>query len=190
MRYLDAFAMPVPVQIAGRISSITNAFISSIVPAIMPTEEEVAASLQILELNPADLQCAYCGDKASEWDHLRPLVIDQRPTGYISEIRNLVPSCGKCNQSKGNKNWRDWIISEARLSPKTRGIPNLPKRIERLEAYETWSPSAQRLNLQELVGEDLWRKHWQNWQDLLDAMRRCHTHAQDIANKLRDHAKA
>ena len=106
--------MPVPVQIAGRISSITNAFISSIVPAIMPTEEEVAASLQILELNPADLQCAYCGDKASEWDHLRPLVIDQRPTGYISEIRNLVPSCGKCNQSKGNKNWRDWIISEAR----------------------------------------------------------------------------
>ncbi len=182
--------MPVPVQIAGRISSITNAFINSIVPSVMPTEQDVVDSLGILQLDPADLRCAYCGDKYSEWDHLRPLVVDQRPTGYISEIRNLVPSCGKCNQSKGNKNWGEWIISEARLSPKRRNIPDLTKRIERLKAYENWSPpSAQKLNLQELIGEDLWRQHWQNWQELLDAMRRCHTHAQEIANKLRGAAK-
>jgi hypothetical protein len=30
------------------------------------------------------------------------LVEEKEPIGYISEIRNLVPVCGKCNQSKGN----------------------------------------------------------------------------------------
>src|SRR5438132_2839296 len=119
MTYLDAFWLPVPVKITDRISSITNAFISSIIPVILPTEAEAERSLAILALDPADLRCAYCGDKASEWDHLRPLVVKQRPTGYISEIRNLVPSCGKCNQSKGNKEWRVWISSGARHSPQS-----------------------------------------------------------------------
>ena len=185
MSYLDAFWMPVPIKITDRISSITNAFISSIVPVIVPTEAEVEESLRILSLDPADLRCAYCGDKASEWDHLRPLVVKQRPTGYISEIRNLVPSCGKCNQSKGNKEWRVWIRSPARHSPQSREIPDLSARIERLERYDSWEPSRKPLDLQHLIGDELWAKHWDNWTALLAAIKTCQGHAQQIADRLR-----
>ncbi|MDG1250094.1 MAG: HNH endonuclease [Gammaproteobacteria bacterium] len=73
---------------------------------------------------------SFCGSTASEWDHLRPLVLDKKPTGYVSEIHNLVPACGKCNQSKGNKPWVSWIISTAKLSPRTRGVKDLEQRIK------------------------------------------------------------
>ena len=61
----------------------------------------------VIVLGEEGARCAYCGDKASDWDHLRPLVVKRRPTGFISEIANLVPACGKCNQSKGNSPWRE-----------------------------------------------------------------------------------
>lgn len=103
MSVLSVFAMPTMMKITGRTSTITNAFVSTIISAIQPTEAEVSEALEILGLNPNDLQCAYCGDRSTEWDHLRPLVRAKKPTGYISEIANLVPSCGKCKQSKGAK---------------------------------------------------------------------------------------
>jgi len=108
--------MPTPMKITGRSSSITNSFINSIIPIIVPTNEQVKEALEILGMDHDSFQCAYCGATASEWDHLRPLVLNKKPTGYISEIHNLVPACGKCNQSKGNKPWHTWITSSAKLS--------------------------------------------------------------------------
>lgn len=102
MNYLDVFRMPTPMKISGRSSSITNAFVNSIIPIIMPTSAQVEQALHILGMGYNSIRCAYCGDPQTEWDHLRPLVVDKQPTGYISEIHNLVPACGKCNQSKGN----------------------------------------------------------------------------------------
>ena len=125
-----------PMKITGRSSSITNAFINSIIPLFLPSAEEVKQTLEILEMTPSTFQCAYCGSVASEWDHLRPLIKDKKPTGYIYEIQNLVPSCGKCNQSKGNKEWKPWMLSTAKLSPTTRGIKDIPERLVRLEVYE------------------------------------------------------
>jgi hypothetical protein len=61
------------------------------------------------------LRLLWRGD--DNWDHLRPLVKNKLPTGYISEIRNLVPSCGPCNQSKGASDWRAWMRGKARGSP-------------------------------------------------------------------------
>lgn len=113
MDYLSLFRMPTPMKITGRSSSITNAFINSIIPVVPPCAEEVQQALKILGMTHENFQCAYCGGVASEWDHLRPLVKDKKPTGYISEIHNLVPSCGKCNQSKGNKEWKTWMLSTA-----------------------------------------------------------------------------
>jgi hypothetical protein len=139
MDYLARFRMPTPMKITGRSSSITNAFINSIIPVIYPTSSEVKQALEILEIDPENLSCAYCGSAATVWDHLRPLVSDKKPTGYISEIHNLVPSCGKCNQSKGNKPWKEWMRSDAKLSPKSKGVTDLEDRIARLEAYENSS---------------------------------------------------
>ncbi len=180
MKYLSLFQMPKPMKITGRSSSITNAFINSIIPVVPPTEEQVKEALEILGMSPETFQCSYCGASASEWDHLRPLVQNKKPTGHISEIHNLVPSCGKCNQSKGNKPWRDWILSNAPLSPKTKGISDLAERIERLENYERWGNPTQ-LDFEVVVGAELWQQHWRNWEQVQSIMRQ----AQQVAEQIR-----
>ena len=105
-----AFQMPSVQTMVSRKSSITNAFVNAVIPTIPPTADEIDEALTILGMEPTNVRCAYCGDKATEWDHLRPLVAKRRPTGFISEIANLVPACGKCNQSKGGSDWRKWML--------------------------------------------------------------------------------
>jgi HNH endonuclease len=156
---LDAFWMPSVQTMVSRKSSITNAFVNAILPATPPTLEEIEQALQILKMDPADLRCSYCGDKASEWDHLRPIVDDQRPTGYISEIANLVPACGKCNQSKGNSHWREWMLRSIPRSPTGRGVKNVSELIARLEAYGEWK-SPTKLEFEALLGAEKWAKYW------------------------------
>ena len=102
MTYLAAFRMPTPMKITGRSSSITNAFINSIIPVVVPTDQDVQRALEIFEMAPDDLRCVYCGDVSSEWDHLNPLVKAQKPIGYISEIANLVPAAS-ATSPKGTK---------------------------------------------------------------------------------------
>jgi hypothetical protein len=180
------FQMPTPVSIMGRSSSITNSFINAIIPVVLPTEDELKEALSILQMCADDLRCAYCGDRSTEWDHLRPLVVNQRPTGYISEIGNLVPACGKCNQSKGNKPWRTWMEGTAPQSPKTRGVPDLDTKISRLLAYEQWRP-VEPLHFDEIVGAEVWEQHWQNWQHVLDEMRESQKLAAQMRTTIKDH---
>lgn len=85
-----------------------------------------------------NLVCSYCGDATSEWDHLFPLVRNKRPTGYIHEIRNLVPSCGRCNHSKSGRDWDVWFRAERGRSPTSRRIPELEQRFARLEQFVAW----------------------------------------------------
>src|ERR1041385_4266050 len=125
---VKAFWMPSVQTMVSRKSSITNAFVNAVIPTNEPSVEEIDEALFILGLDPLDLRCAYCGDAATEWDHLRALVLNRRPTGFISEIANLVPSCGKCNQSKGNKPWRMWMLSKAKRSPSGRGLAGVEER--------------------------------------------------------------
>jgi hypothetical protein len=179
MPYLKLFRMPTPMKITGRSSSITNAFINSIIPVVPPTEEQVAEALQVLEMTDATFQCAYCGNQASEWDHLRPLAKGKRPTGYISEIHNLVPSCGKCNQSKGDKEWRDWIRSSAPHAPARRGIADIESRVKRLEAYENRCTPT-RMEFGDIVGEEVWAQHWKNCGRVHDLLRE----SQELATKI------
>lgn len=84
----------------------------------MPTEDEVREALEVLGMSESTVCCAYCGGPRTEWDHLNPLVRDKRPTGYVSEIHNLVPACGKCNQSKGSSSWETWMFGPAPWSQK------------------------------------------------------------------------
>jgi len=161
MKYLRLFRMPTTTKITSRFSSITNAFINSIIPVVQPTDEQGREALSILEMSADNFQCSYCGATATEWDHLRPLVLNKKPTGYISEIHNLVPACGKCNQSKGNKGWRQWMLSDAPLSPKTKAIPGLQERIRILEAFENWGTPT-RMDFESIAGTAVWARHWQN----------------------------
>ena len=183
MEYLSLFRMPTPMKITGRSSSITNAFINSIIPVIQPTEKEVKKALDILGMTPDTFQCSYCGITATEWDHLRPLVKDKKPTGYISEIHNLVPSCGKCNQSKGNKDWKHWIVSDATLSPKSKKVADLKERIIKLEAYAKWGTPTQ-VDFEAVVGLGVWGKHWKNWEELQNLMKHSQVLAEEIKSTI------
>jgi len=136
-------------------------------------------ALTILGMSLDTFQCAYCGAVASEWDHLRPLVKDKRPTGYVSEIGNLVPCCGKCNQSKGNKDWKAWMRSTAALSPMTRKVENLDERIRRLEEYEHWSTPT-KIDFVAAAGAAMWQQHWDNWTRVQEVMRQSQLHASKI----------
>lgn len=177
---LAAFQLPSVQTMVSRTSSITNAFVNSIIPSFQPSPEEIEEVLAIFEMEPTDVRCAYCGDKSSEWDHLRPLVLNKRPTGYISEIANLVPACGKCNQSKGNKDWRAWMRSAARLSPTGRQLQQIEQRIERLARFELWrTPTV--IDFATMLGPEEWQRYWALYDELLGELRKC----QDFADGLR-----
>ncbi|WP_157102471.1 HNH endonuclease [Sphingobium sp. TCM1] len=146
-----------PLKITSRTSSVTNGFVQAILPDIPPTEQDRAAALAALGLPPH--QCVYCGDQATDWDHLRPIVINKRPSGYLTDYRNLVPACGPCNQSKSGQNWKSWMTGKATRSPASRNIIDLQARIARLEAYERWG-DVDEVDFATLVGKDRWEAYW------------------------------
>src|SRR5262249_27596148 len=160
-----AFRMPAVQTMVSRKSSITNAFVNALIPVVVPTHEEIEEALRILGMAPSEVSCAYCGDRMTEWDHLRPIVVKQRPTGYVSEIANLVPACGKCNQSKGNSPWRQWILSKtAKHSPTARGKLDVPERIGRLDAYEQWRTPT-KIDIEAIIGKGDWDAYWKLWEN-------------------------
>ncbi len=176
-----AFQMPAVQSMTSRKSSITNAFVSALIPVIVPSIDEIDQALSILGINPADVRCAYCGDPATEWDHLRPLVLQRRPTGFISEIANLVPSCNKCNQSKGNKPWRDWIMNaNAKRSPTGRNLAGVAERVEKLETYELWRSPIQ-IDILAVIGQAEWEKYWALCDAVVAELEQC----QEVANDIR-----
>ena len=179
------FRMPTPVKITGRSSTITNSFVNSIIPVIMPTDAEIKEALAILGMSLKAVRCAYCGDPATEWDHLRPIVRGKRPTGYVSEIANLVPACSKCNQSKSGQDWRKWIAGAAPKSPGARGVPGLAGRITRLGAYEKWRVP-RHVDFEKIAGRARWKAHWENHDSLLRQMKKCQEVADEIRNAVRD----
>ncbi len=188
MNLKHVFKMPRAMKVTGRTSSITNAFVNSIIPCVYPTKEEVMRCLEILELDAEDLRCAYCGDKFTEWDHFRPIVTNKKPTGYISNIYNLVPSCGKCNQSKGSKNWKEWMLSSAHLSPKSRGISDLSQKVQLLEKYEQWG-NIDPVDFEKLVDKNIWEKHWANCQTLHGIMKQSQELAESIKKTIQQRYK-
>lgn len=181
--YLELFRMPTAVKITGRTSTITNSFVNSIIPVVHPTQEEVRHALELLGMRDGNIECAYCGDACTEWDHLRPLVKNKKPTGFISEINNLVPACGKCNQSKGNKPWKDWMLSDAPRSPKTRRVVDIDERIGRLEGYEKQA-QAHCVDFQSVLGEEVWTKHWENLARVENLLREAQNHSDVIKSEI------
>ncbi len=164
-----AFRMPKAVTITFRTSTLTNAFAAAILPNLQPKTSEIAEVLAILEIDPGNLTCAYCGDKATEWEHVHPIVKGKVPIGDPSSIRNLVPSCGKCNQSKGGKEWRNWIKSNAPLSPKSRNVRDLDKRIAHIAKYEKWANCSQ-IPIIDIVGKYLYRKYFGKLDQIVSEM--------------------
>lgn len=165
-----------PLTITSRTSSITNSFVQAILPSIEPSEKERNEAYKILEINPQKITCVYCGARATDWDHLRPLVRNKRPTGYINDVRNRVPSCAPCNQSKGAADWWKWMHSAARGSPRTKGVRDIKLRMKRLERFEKWG-RVEPLPLRDLVGPKKWDAYWSDLDVIVKKMFEAQAHA-------------
>jgi HNH endonuclease len=157
-------------KITSRTSSVTNSFVQAIMPPFESSGDEQREALLHLGMTPEDLHCVYCGATTTDWDHLRPLVKKKRPTGYISEIRNLVPSCGPCNQSKGASDWRAWMMGKAVGSPKTKNVVDIQERMSRLARFEEWG-GVHAIPFEELISKITWDEYWRQLEVILDAMR-------------------
>jgi hypothetical protein len=177
-----------PPKISGRSSTITGLFFNALTPYIEPSEAEVDKALEVLGMVRHKCVCAYCGDKKSEWDHFRAIVKGRAPTGYVTEIANLVPSCGKCNQSRGNKEWKSWMTGSAKQSPKTRGVSGLDLKVQRLEAFEAWSKPI-KIDYAELAGAAAWAKHLRHLEQILELLKEAEEHAKELRSSARAFAK-
>lgn len=163
-------------KLTGRRSTITGLFFTSLTPYVEPSDADVDEALEVLGMRRGACVCAYCGDRKSEWDHFRAVVKNRRPTGYITEIANLVPACGKCNQSRGNKDWRAWMMGKAKHCPMTRGVQDIQNRMQRLEAFEAWRKPIW-IDYEALLGKEGWDKHLVHLDEVLSVLERAELHA-------------
>lgn len=178
-RARSVFRMPSVQTMKSRKTSITNAFVSAIVPVVRPTDNDILEALTILGMTPESVECIYCGDKCNAWDHLRPIVVGRRPTGYISEIANLVPACQPCNSSKGNHSWKQWMLGDAPQSPKRRGVLGLDDRAARLEAYERWrTPTL--VNFEVILGRETYEDYWRELDRVIAELERSQAMAETL----------
>lgn len=169
IRHLSA---PTIKTITGRSSAIRAAFIKAIIPEIKPTEEEIDACLAHLPHTQSGKYCSYCGTiEATEWDHFRAVTEKQEPTGYITDIYNLVPACGKCNQSKGNKPWEFWIKTQAANAPGGRSdVKNLNEIIANLSSFQNWSDQLRfKMSDQFLNGQEV-KSYLKECEDLINTL--------------------
>ncbi len=117
-----------PSTVMGRKSTFANAFASALAPYDNFVPADVAEAMRDLGQDPeGELQCVYCGAEAATWDHVFNRVIRGDFSGHGHRIRNLVPCCRTCNESKGQKPWREFF--------ETRSPPDKEERIRRMERF-------------------------------------------------------
>lgn len=137
-----------------------------VIPVVEPAPEEKRQALKVLGMSEDNICCAYCGGEMEEWAPLRPLTEKGKPTGYIMEIHNLVPTCADCKKNKGNRNWRELMLAYAEAdSHLVWGKKNIWKRYDRLEAYENWG-QARQLDYEKIAGHELWARFVGNCRQL------------------------
>lgn len=184
------FKLPTKIKVSQRISSITNAFFNGIIPVLKPTDVEINKHLSILGMSETGYKCVYCGGEATTSDHLNPLVREKKPTGYITEIGNLVPSCNGCNQSKGNKNWRDFIDyllknsknDENRKSISEKQYSKVQNTLENFE--KTFKPEKINFDNQEI--QELLKLHLENYNTVIAAMNKSIDIERELTDKLKN----
>lgn len=166
-------------RIIGRWTTFNNSLQSALAIPESFDESKLADAMRILGQNSEDLKCVYCGKDAATWDHLYNNVVNGRFSGYGHRIFNLVPACRTCNESKGNKHWRDFL---EKLNPS-----NLNERIKILTEFEARS-NRERLGWQEIVAAvpDLAKQYDQVQTELRASLERADFIAQQIRSRLRE----
>lgn len=105
--------------------------------------------------------CAFCGAKqAPRKDHLIPVI---KCGDFVR--RNVVPACQKCDDSKGQKGYREWMRnSNSRRSLKARGFTD--EQIEKqIKLIDKWQSGYKPRTEAELFGKD-----YSTYQQILQKM--------------------
>ena len=112
-------------------------------------QPEIAAVIEYFGTDPP--QCAYCGDEdVRRWDHL----VAVKWCGD-TVLGNMVPACSRCDDSKRDMPYEEWMLSGARHSPKSRGVPDVEQRVARLRAYAEKYQYSPRSREERLVAADV-----------------------------------
>jgi hypothetical protein len=86
-------------------------------------------------MTEGNVLCIYCGtDPATRWDHLHPV-----SKGGDSSPGNLVPACGRCDDSKQDRTIEEWAASNAKHRPAASRVAAIFARIRKYQltyAYE------------------------------------------------------
>jgi hypothetical protein len=75
------------------------------------------------------------------------------------------------------------MLSDAKLSPTTRGIKDIAQRVKRLEAYER-SKAPTKIDFADIIGEDDWSQHQKNLERVQSLLRKSQVHAVKISAKV------
>ncbi len=110
----NKFKMPGQANLRNRSSTINNAFAIAITPYLPPSSDNLGWYYDELKISPR--QCGYCLQASDSVDHIMPLVRKGLPTGYITDIYNLIPCCSTCNSKKGAKDFRNWYLEKNNIS--------------------------------------------------------------------------
>jgi 5-methylcytosine-specific restriction endonuclease McrA len=175
---------PRETTITGRSSTIRGSFIKAIIPIIRASEKERQQCLDILGQNKKQLFCSYCGDTATEWDHFRPIVTKKGASGYVTDVYNLVPSCGKCNQSKSGSEWNLWIVGNAPRSPKRRGVKNVDEKIKVLQRFYDWSEPKTKQMPKEFLEGEAFKLYMKSCEKLISSLKKFQIKAEAIKVEL------
>lgn len=120
--------------------------------------------------------CAFCGAReALRKDHLVPVV----QCGDFTP-RNVVPACQKCDDSKGQKEYHEWMRnSNSERSLKARGF-TVEQVEKRIKLIEKWQSGYRPLTEANLFGEDYAR-----YQEILQKMEQLCEEAKRMASRVR-----
>jgi hypothetical protein len=81
------------------------------------------------------VHCIYCGDSlASRWDHLHPV-----SKGGDSSPGNLVPACGRCDDSKQDRTIAEWAASRSKHRPSAERVKAIESRLAEYRQAFTYS---------------------------------------------------
>ncbi len=164
------FKLPTKSDLKSRTSTISNAFAIAITPYIYPSQNEIECFFK--ELNLEQGQCAYCLDKANAMDHVKPLVTGGLPTGYITEIRNLVPCCSACNSAKGSQDFKTWYKSSKnveRLHSEGLTDEQIENRFLIISKYIDKIPDP--IDYKTILGDKLWNEYLRRKNEMINLLK-------------------
>ena len=115
-------------------------------------QKEIAEVLAFFGTDPPE--CVFCGSpEVKRWDHLVPI-----NKGGETVLGNMVPACARCDDSKRDLPFEEWMTSNSEGSPKSRGIKDVDQRVEHINAYVqrySYTPRSLEQRLDEYESERL-----------------------------------